>query len=115
MKRITAILLAIVMIFSLAACGNEKSGEETKESYKIGWFSPLTGTAATQGNAAHDAAQLYVKELNERGGLLGLPVELVVYDDVADTEQAVKIATKLVEVDQVDFVISSIISNFSIK
>ena len=81
------------------------------ETFKIGWYSPLSGANATQGTAAHNSVELYIKELNERGGLLGMPVELVDYDDASDTEEAVKIATKLVEVDKVDFVISSIISN----
>ena len=122
MKKTLAFIMVIALLLgALTACGtpagndtntnNSSNTEPAKETFKIGWFSPLTGSAATQGNAAHDSVELYVKELNERGGLLGMPVEVVYYDDVSDTEQAVKIATKLVEVDKVDFVISSIISN----
>ena len=102
------IAMILVLALCLGLCGAASAEQET---FKIGWFSPLTGSGATQGNAARDSVELYVKELNERGGLLGMPVEVVYYDDVSDTEQAVKIATKLVEVDHVDFVISSIISN----
>ena len=35
---------------------------------------------------------------------MGRQVELVVYDDQASPEEAVKIATKLIEVDKVDVV-----------
>ena len=107
MKKMIALVLALVLALSMMPT----TLAEDNSTFKIGWFSPLTGSAATQGNAAHDAVELYVRELNERGGLLGRNVELVSYDDMQDAEQAVKIATKLVEVDHVDFVISSIISN----
>jgi len=138
MKKLVVLLLVAMMVLSLAACQpkapaeetttktetkeetTEETKEETKEetteeatgdTYKIGFYSPLTGAAATQGTAALNSVELYIAELNERGGLLGMPVELFKYDDAQDTEEAVKIATKLVEVDKVDFVISSIISN----
>lgn len=105
MKKALSFALVLVLCMSLVTVAH------AEETFKIGWFSPLTGAAATQGTAAQDAVKLYVEELNQRGGLLGKKVEVVYYDDVSDAEQAVKIATKLVEVDQVDFVISSIISN----
>ena len=113
-SKIIAIGIILVLTLSLASCGlSNMSAEDKKENdtFKIGWFSPLTGSGATQGNAARDSVNLYVKELNARGGLLGRQVEVVYYDDVSSAEEAVKIATKLVEVDKVDFVISSIISN----
>lgn len=52
-----------------------------------------------------------MKQINEQGGLLGRQVELVVYDDQASPEEAVKIATKLIEVDKVDVVCGSLISS----
>lgn len=107
MKKIIKVFVCIQLVIGLCACSEGKN----EETFKIGWFSPLTGSAATQGNAARDSIELYVKELNIRGGLLGMPVEVIYYDDVSDTEEAVKIANKLINVDNVDFVISSIISN----
>ena len=71
---------------------------------KIGCPQPLTGTNALVGDTTVKAAQLAVKQINEQGGLLGRQVELVVYDDQASPEEAVKIATKLIEVDKVDVV-----------
>ena len=110
MKKIVLVLITLLLSLCLFGCGTSEE-DNTGDVFKIGWFSPLTGNNATQGNAARDAVALYVKELNQRGGLLGMPVEVVYYDDVSDTEEAIKIATKLIEVDEVDFVISSIISN----
>lgn len=107
MKKIVKCITVLCMLLVLFGCNSS----EEQDTFKIGWFSPLTGANATQGNAAKEAVSMYVEELNQRGGLLGKPVEVVYYDDVSNTEEAVKIATKLVEVDEVDFVISSIISN----
>ena len=134
MKKIIVLLLAVIMVFSLVACqpqapqadapaadapaADKPAADEPAayapadaETFKIGFYSPLTGAAATQGIAAQNSVALYIKELNARGGLLGMQVEGIYYDDAQDTEEAVKIATKLIEVDKVDFVISSIISN----
>ena len=79
---------------------------------KIGCPQPLTGTNALVGDTTVKAAQLAVKQINEQGGLLGRQVELVVYDDQASPEEAVKIATKLIEVDKVDVVCGSLISSW---
>ena len=78
---------------------------------KIGCPQPLTGTNALVGDTTVKAAQLAVKQINAEGGLLGRPVELIVYDDQASPEEAVKIATKLIEMDKVDLVCGSLISS----
>ena len=111
MKKSITLTFILLLCLSLFGCSTKEEDTLNKETFKIGWFSPLTGANATQGNAARDAVSLYVEELNQKGGLLGKPVEVVYYDDASDTEEAIKIATKLIEVDEVDFVISSIISN----
>ena len=35
MKRILALLLAIVMVFSLAACGGGETAESSESTYKV--------------------------------------------------------------------------------
>ncbi|GAB4538165.1 MAG: ABC transporter substrate-binding protein [Anaerolineae bacterium] len=68
---------------------------------KIGFFSPTTGFAAADGTSALQSAQLAVKLINEAGGVLGQPLELVYYDDAAKPDQASSIARKLIEQDGV--------------
>lgn len=68
---------------------------------KIGFFSPTTGFAAADGTSALQSAQLAVKMINEAGGVLGQPLELVSYDDAAAPDQAASIARKLIEQDKV--------------
>jgi branched-chain amino acid transport system substrate-binding protein len=68
---------------------------------KVGFFSPMTGFAAADGTSALQAAQLAVKMINEKGGVLGRQLELVHYDDAAAPDQASSISRKLIEQDKV--------------
>ncbi len=72
-----------------------------QETIKIGFFAPLTGFAAADGTSAKQAVDLAVKAVNASGGVLGKQIELVSYDDRHDSKEAVAIANKLIEKDQV--------------
>lgn len=82
------------------------AGTATKGSIKIGFFSPQSGSEASDGKSSLDAAQLAVKDINASGGLGGASIQLVNYDDGSDPKQAVSIATKLTTQDQVAAVVS---------
>jgi branched-chain amino acid transport system substrate-binding protein len=82
------------------------SGDSSGGTIKIGFFSPQSGFAASDGKSALDAANLAVKHLNADGGLNGATIELVPYDDGSDAKQAVSIATKLTTQDNVAAVVS---------
>jgi branched-chain amino acid transport system substrate-binding protein len=68
---------------------------------KIGFTVPLTGFAAADGQSSLNGAKLAVAQANAAGGVNGEKIELVVYDDQASPKEAVPVATKLVEKDQV--------------
>jgi len=70
-------------------------GLAQEEPVRIGFHVPLTGFAASDGKSAQLGAELAVEQINAEGGVLGRPLELVVYDDQAAAEQAVPIANKL--------------------
>jgi branched-chain amino acid transport system substrate-binding protein len=73
---------------------------------KIGFFAPLTGFAAADGASAKHSAEIAVEEINGAGGIKGRKIELVVYDDRHDSKEAVAVASKLIEKDQVVGVVS---------
>ncbi|MBI4735319.1 MAG: ABC transporter substrate-binding protein [candidate division NC10 bacterium] len=77
-----------------------------QETIKIGFFAPITGPAAADGASAQHAVELGVKEVNATGGIKGKRVELIVYDDRFSPQEAVAIANKLIEKDQVAGVVS---------
>ncbi|TCT04239.1 ABC transporter substrate-binding protein [Aquabacter spiritensis] len=68
---------------------------------KIGSVVSATGPAAFLGDPEAKTLKLYVEELNKKGGLLGRPVELVLYDDGGDANKARTFATRLIEDDKV--------------
>ena len=72
-----------------------------QDTIKIGFFAPITGPAAADGASAKHAVDLAVKEVNDSGGIRGKKVELIVYDDRLNPQEAVAIANKLIEKDQV--------------
>lgn len=91
MKKLIALLLALVMVFSLAACGAEKGGETSedpiqneetsKDPIKIGVLDAFTGDRASNGEYSKEGADLAMKHINEAGGVLGRQIELVYEDD----------------------------------
>ncbi len=71
------------------------------EAIKIGFFSPLTGPTAADGQSAFNSAKLAVKLINDAGGVSGRQLQLINYDDAGKPDQAASIARKLIESDQV--------------
>jgi len=61
---------------------------------KIGVAGPITGEYATFGKQMTDGAELAVKDLNDKGGVLGQKIELLKGDDSCDAKQAVSVANK---------------------
>ena len=68
---------------------------------RIGLILPLTGGSSDMGNSARVGAQVAVDELNEVGGYLGRPFELVVRDDKATPEVGLQWAEELVTKEKV--------------
>ncbi len=71
------------------------------DNIKIGFNVPLTGFAAADGLSARNGAELALEQINSSGGINGDMLELVVYDDQASPKEAVPIAQKLIEKDNV--------------
>lgn len=72
MKKVLSIALFIVLAFSTVALA--------AAPIKIGYLANLTGDAATWGVHEKNGAILAVEEINKKGGVLGRPLQLVVYD-----------------------------------
>jgi len=74
---------------------------------RIGFSMGLTGPLAANGKAALVAMEIWRDDVNKAGGLLGRPVEFVYYDDQGKPATVPGIYTKLLDVDKVDFLVSS--------
>ena len=73
---------------------------------KIGMSMPQTGPLGAGGKAALLALQMWVEDVNARGGLLKRKVELIAYDDQTNPALTPAIYTKLLDVDKVDLLIA---------
>jgi branched-chain amino acid transport system substrate-binding protein len=79
----------------LAGCGG---GAKTDDSViKVGLMGPYSGDVAQYGLAVRNGAQLYVKQINDKGGINGKKVELTVQDEKGDATEAVNVYNKMVE------------------
>ncbi|MBF0200506.1 MAG: branched-chain amino acid ABC transporter substrate-binding protein [Desulfamplus sp.] len=81
----------------------------SSETIKLGVAGAHTGDLASYGLPSVKAAELVVKNINARGGVLGKQVQLLVEDDVCKPEVAGNTATKLVS-DGADVVLGHICS-----
>lgn len=74
---------------------------------KLGLLAPLTGSAALEGESARAGVELAAERLNNRGGMLGRQLKVVVYDDAGDAKTAHRLAQQLIGLDEVDFAIGA--------
>src|SRR2546423_13065783 len=68
---------------------------------KIGAVLSVTGPASFLGDPEKKTLEMYVDDINAKGGVNGQKLQLVVYDDGADANAARTFATRLVEEDKV--------------
>jgi branched-chain amino acid transport system substrate-binding protein len=80
-------------------------GALAAEPIRIGSVLSVTGPAAFLGDPELKTLQLYVEEINKKGGVLGRPLELVHYDDGSDAAKANSFGKRLIEDDKVDILI----------
>jgi branched-chain amino acid transport system substrate-binding protein len=99
-----AVILAAV---GLAAVFVGPASAQDKMPIKIGFSMELTGPFAVVGRTGLLAFKIWEDEINERGGLLGRPVKLVYYDDQSNPANVPGIYTKLIDIDNVDLLVSS--------
>ncbi|MFF5261233.1 branched-chain amino acid ABC transporter substrate-binding protein [Actinomadura viridis] len=92
-------LAAILVSVSTSACGQGLLGGGTDDDsgpIVLGMNVPLSGGNAAIGPYMRNGAQLAVKEINAKGGVLGRKLELRAEDDACDPKTAVAAAAKLV-------------------
>ncbi len=82
------------------------SGARAADPIRIGLGMAQTGALAANGKSALLAMRIWKETVNAKGGLLGRPVELVVYDDQSSPATVAGIYKSLIEVDKVDLVVS---------
>src|ERR1700687_2013106 len=77
------------------------STAQAQETYKIGYITDLSGPLAGSYTPTWEGFDLYIKALNDRGGVNGKKVEVVLDDDGLKADRAVANAKKQSERDKV--------------
>src|SRR6185503_17089066 len=70
----------------------------------------LSGPGALFGEPALKGAQMYVDEINAKGGVLGRKFELVARDTKGNADDAVRLARELILKENVDFLVGTLTS-----
>jgi len=127
-KKLLALILAIVMIFSLglAGCGGGDGGSDApaadgggkapaadKSEILIGYVAPFTGPLACFTVAAKWVEEKALEVINADGGIYiaaydkKLPVRVIYGDSESNADVATKVATSLVTNDKVDILVGA--------
>lgn len=120
MKNSLAILVAIAALGTCAVATSARAQASAASAsavrpIRVGFICPFTGGSQDFGNSARLGAELAVKEINEVGGYLGRPIELVERDDKANPDEGRKIAEELVLKEKVAFTIGYCNSGVALK
>src|SRR3972149_4961562 len=102
MTRVLTLLLAALLALPIAA--------EAQKPIKVGMPMPLSGPPALFGEPATKGAQMYIDEINAKGGVLGRKIELLTRDSKADANEAVRVARELILKENVDFLVGPLTS-----
>jgi len=100
-------LLALLALWALIV----PNAARAVDPIRIGMTMALTGGVAPIGKQVLAALQIWRDDVNAKGGLLGRPVEFVVYDDQSNPANIPPLYTKLIDVDKVDLLIGPYATN----
>jgi len=99
--------MKFLRLFAIAAAALAFAGvAAAQQPIKVGIGIAQTGTLGGGGKAALLAIQMWVEDVNAKGGLLGRKVELIAYDDQSNPALTPGIYTKLLDIDKVDLIIA---------
>lgn len=83
------------------------AASQAQEPIKIGFSVSQSGALASSGKANLLAQQIWLEEINAKGGLLGRQVKYVYYDDQTNAATIPGIYAKLIDIDKVDLLMGA--------
>ncbi|WP_249745449.1 ABC transporter substrate-binding protein [Mesobacillus boroniphilus] len=114
MKKLLAGMMVVALAAGLAACSSEADGEGKKEVYKIGAIYSKTGPGSPLGEPEWNATELLEKQINDEGGINGVPVDIILADDESTPEKATEEMNRLINDEKVLAVLGSTTSGASL-
>lgn len=105
-RRISVLLVGLLVLSTVTPIGGFAA-----EPIKFGMPNALSGHGAAYAVPMVKGAEVAIEEINQRGGILGRPVELVVRDHKGKAEVATRQAEELITKEKVDFLTGTIYSS----
>lgn len=124
MRNRLLFMVALLLCVLLAACGGEGSGttdqsgsegnsennegrEANTDEYVIGAIYSKTGPNSPLGEPEWNTTEMLVEQINEEGGINGVPLRVLLADDESSQEKAVQEMNRLINDEQVLAVLGS--------
>ena len=98
---------AVIGISSIAFA---RSAAAQQGAIRVGYPVILSGPGALIGEPSMKGAQMFVEEINAKGGVLSRKIELVIRDTKGNADEAVRVARDLILRENVDFLFGTLTS-----
>lgn len=113
-KKVSLILPALLLLAAGLALGSgqKQEPEDTlgvapgQRPIVFGGALPLTGWGSDAGEYNHRGYEIWAQLVNRKGGILGRPVQIKIYDDQSDPTTTARLYERLITEDQVDVLIA---------
>jgi branched-chain amino acid transport system substrate-binding protein len=102
-RGLTSVFALIASLIVLAFGAQQAAAEKgvTDTEVRLGMWVPLSGPISLLGNSTRDAVNIWVKEINDKGGIAGRKLKLIAYDDAASPQEAQAAIRRLLNQDEV--------------
>ncbi len=108
-KRLCGIVLSVALTLTFSC------KKDAKETVKIGAIFAVTGPASFLGAPEAKTTRMLVDEINNRGGIDGKQLELIIKDSGASPEKAISFVKQLIEEEKVIAIIGPSTSGETMK
>jgi len=102
LRKSLVLVVSVLLIMSAVALGAEE--------IVIGLVTPVTGDVATFGMSVRNAALLWEKQVNNRGGIQGRKVKIIVEDDKGTPSESANAVSKLINQSKVLMIMGPVTS-----
>lgn len=109
-KRILPVLITALTVLSMTSCGSEGNKStrlEDQDSVKVGVLLSTTGDFSISEMPMKNAAQMAIEEINEAGGIDGVPIEPIYMDYGSEPSMAAEKAQELILKDKVTAIVGT--------
>lgn len=92
-------MMVVALAAGMTACSSKESGGDGKsepEVYKIGAIYSKTGPGSPLGEPEWNATELLEKQINDDGGINGVPIDIILADDESTPEKATEEMNRLI-------------------